>query len=707
MKKYILSLAIAAGLLGSTPTNAQTFREPVNYIGGYLHYNLNLHSADFSALPGYFSCCPKFESGSGSGFSIGGLFEIPLEEKFFLGIRLGYSVLNAELTREEIIGNSLDLRGGTDRVNVKYSIDSKLSAIAIEPQISYNFWDNFTGSLGLKGDIMTTKKFSQSEEIQSPANVVFQENGQRTRAAYADEDIPDAKSFLTFLTLGVSYNFKLESGLLISPEVRYELPLYSLSSVSWKPSALNLGLAARVPLRPSVRETYDSTFVTRDTTIKLVRVLTNSTPQLAGQSTEKSTIEYDDYTLNRTDIFEHYTLETLSLPAPPKVDLTVRGIDAAGSYTDLTQLVIEEVATEESFPLLPQVFFPNGSDKIAGINLISENETASFTTDSLEWDAVKIYADVLNIVGKRMLENPKAKLTITGCNNDTEIESGNLELSENRAKAVKNYLTNTWKIASNRLIIEKRNLPENAANNKRPQGLEENRRVDLSSNNAEILRPITLSEIRRTANPPIVRLISKVETEDRALQNWDITISQQGQTLRRYNGYGYPDSIDWTVEVLPVPMNDSPTKATLIARDTYNQAGEDTETISIEQKTIRRKQVEMLGDKRLDRFSLILFDYDKSDVPERQASLIKEIKSKIQPNSKVVISGFTDLTGDKAYNKRLAKQRAENIMNALGVSNAQTEVISVGGEYELHDNSTPAGRSLSRTVRVVIETPVK
>src|SRR5574344_1915438 len=164
MKKYILSLAIAAGLLGSTPTNAQTFREPVNYIGGYLHYNLNLHSADFSALPGYFSCCPKFESGSGSAFSVGGLFEIPLEEKFFLGIRLGYSVLNAELTREEIIGNSLDMRGGTDRVNVKYSIDSKLSAIAIEPQISYNFWDNFTGSLGLKGDIMTTKKFSQDRK---------------------------------------------------------------------------------------------------------------------------------------------------------------------------------------------------------------------------------------------------------------------------------------------------------------------------------------------------------------------------------------------------------------------------------------------------------------------------------------------------------------------------------------------------------------
>ncbi len=99
MKKYIITIAVLLGfaftsqnVISQNPTTkAETGAlEPYNYLGGYLHYNMNLHSADFRSLPGCFNCSPGFDSGFGNGFSIGGLFEMPIAEKFYLGIRLGY-----------------------------------------------------------------------------------------------------------------------------------------------------------------------------------------------------------------------------------------------------------------------------------------------------------------------------------------------------------------------------------------------------------------------------------------------------------------------------------------------------------------------------------------------------------------------------------------------------------------------------------------
>lgn len=721
MKKYIITIAVLFGFVfapqyvipqNSTSRIESGVLEPYNYLGGYLHYNMNVHSADFSTLPGCFSCSPGFESGFGNGFSIGGLFEMPIAEKFYLGIRLGYSLMNSKLSKEEAIGNALAsgiIGNPTSRINVEYSIDSKLSALALEPQVFYNFYDNFTGALGLKGAFMLTKTFSQKEEILSPNNVIYQENRQTTRSIYSNQEIPDAKSFMTFATIGLAYNLKLESGMLIVPELRYELALYSLTSVAWSPNAINMGVAVKFPMRPSVKPTFDSIFIKRDTNVILAKGFAE--PKITLIDTKQSTkmIEYNDYYLNRTDIMEFYTKEMTNLPAAPVAEITLKGLNYDGTYLAMPELIIEELETEETFPLLPQVFFAKNSADLtkANLNLLTAEQAKSFDEAKINWEALSIYRDMLNIIAKRVKDNPSVTFTITGCNNGVAEEAGNLALSKARAEAIRDYFTDVWNIDDNQIITETRNLPEKPANNLRPQGLEENRRAEISTDNPLVLKPIRLSAIHRSSNPPIVRIIPQVQTTDK-IENWNIVITQDNAIIRTYKGIGKPDSIDWTVEINPVPMLEAPINAKLSAKDSYGQSATDEKAINIQQKTIKKKKIEMLGDKRIDRFSLILFDYDKSEITERQIDIINEIKAKIKRNSFVTITGFTDKTGEASHNRKLALDRAMQVEALLGISDkSRINVKAADTNYELYDNDLPEGRSYSRTVKIVIETPDK
>jgi outer membrane protein OmpA-like peptidoglycan-associated protein len=122
----------------------------------------------------------------------------------------------------------------------------------------------------------------------------------------------------------------------------------------------------------------------------------------------------------------------------------------------------------------------------------------------------------------------------------------------------------------------------------------------------------------------------------------------------------------------------------------------------VDQVTISRKRTEQRGDMEIDRFSLILFDVRSSDISPAGTSIIPVIRDRIQPNSTVTITGYTDRLGDAAYNQQLAENRAATVARTLGTGTAQGV-----GQADLYDSSLPEGRLYTRTVNIVIETPVK
>jgi outer membrane protein OmpA-like peptidoglycan-associated protein len=704
---YLVSI-ISSNLYGNNQ------EKPIFYygIGGGL--GLNLHIADFNKLEGIPSCCPKYTTATGLGWNLSIFGRKEIIEKGDVSVRLGFSYEGAQFVENEFIGNtSVKYVSNLSQIVIKpayvdHYLQSKIYSLFVEPSASYLLFERFWISLGLNISNLVLTKANQYEELTSPDSVVFID-GKTTRNSYSDLDIPKPNIWQIRPSLGASYDFNFLGNGKISPEIHFLFPFQNISNVSWKILQITLGVSVRFPVYPppEIRYYYDTTYV-RDTTVVAVLGLKETRVSMVEPPHSKTEqFEVEDGYLLKTTINESYRKE---IPKLTRLDVGLKAVGKSrdGQIQDNPTLVIEEIETEEMFPLLPYVFFPEGVGDLAktSLEIFSKDKISKFDESKLPWNTLEIYSNLLNIIGKRLKENPGSKITIVGCNSGQGAEAKGLELSKQRATSVRNYFVDVWGIDANRIQIKTQNLPDKPSNPAIPEGVEENQRAEIYSNNIEILRPVKLSEIQRTSNPPIVELFPTVESEA-PVKSWNLNIEQGGQVLRSFAGVDIPDKVIWKVEEEPIPRLEQPVQFNLSAIDVVDQKQSATMSLNIEQKTIRKKREELLGDRKIERFSLILFDFDKAEISPKQKPLLEEIRKKIKPNSKVIIAGFTDKIGEEEYNKDLALRRCLETKKFLGVPDSQIILNPVGSEYLLYDNSTPQGRSYCRTVQITIETPIR
>ncbi|TAL68987.1 MAG: hypothetical protein EPN82_08735 [Bacteroidetes bacterium] len=647
-------------------------QKPLYYIGGYASYNLNLHSADFGKIPPCPNCSEGFTGGSGSGFGVGALFDYELEPNMFIEARLGFSSIGADLSiKNKKIANTTIIRNGNTEVTdviVEHFLDSKIDIISLEPIFKLKFLKGFFGCLGLKAGYMITGKFTQMEKLLSPENSTFKD-GRLIQNDYYNIDIPSKNAFQLFGMLGLGYELPIGRNMYLVPEIKYYSGLVNVAAVNWKANHLQLGASIEFPIYPHIEPPPVKKIEIIDTVKPLPR------PKLAAS--------VDAY-----------------------------GISANGEKQKTPTIIIEETETEEGFPLLPHIFFKEASSDLnsSGLKLLTKSQTNSFIEDSLNWNIMDIYSDLLNIVGYRMKKLTKEKLTITGCNKNLGVEINNQLLSKKRAEAVKEYLVNIWGIKPERINLKDRNLPENPGNNTIVDGQIENQRVELSSTSFDLLKPVYLKEIEKKSNPPIVE-IEPIINSEAELADWNLTIEQSGNILRKYlptdkTKVTAPGKQLWEVEKEPIPKLDSPVEIKLTAKDNIEQTADAKTTLKIEQLTIRKKRYELKEDKRIERFSLIVFDYDKANIKPDHKKILNEIKQRIMANSIVTIEGYADRTGEAAYNKELAMRRCNEVQNILNVNKENLKINPVGSDVLLYNNDLAQGRSYCRTVKIKIETPI-
>lgn len=113
------------------------------------------------------------------------------------------------------------------------------------------------------------------------------------------------------------------------------------------------------------------------------------------------------------------------------------------------------------------------SDGSLKLNLPS---TVTFATDSYTINS-NLYP-ILNAVAQSLVENPELRAVVVGHTDSTGQMAYNQTLSENRAKAVVNYLARNG-VATNRMIAEGRGPNDPIASNDTAAGRAENRRVEI------------------------------------------------------------------------------------------------------------------------------------------------------------------------------------------------------------------------------------
>ncbi|TNE36217.1 hypothetical protein EP342_00725 [bacterium] len=383
-------------------------------------------------------------------------------------------------------------------------------------------------------------------------------------------------------------------------------------------------------------------------------------------------------------------------------------------------LVMEEVLSWDLYPLLNYVFFDIGSSKLPDRYISFDGSGAafksSFSDTTIPGGTMDKYYHVLNIYGFRLNKYPDTKITLIGCNDNTnEGEKGNTELSKARAQTVFDYLKNVWGISPDRMKIEYRNFPDIKSNPKDSMGLAENRRVELICDNWEVTKPVFEKDPKTFPQPVTMKWDMENGIDESIIASRRIEIMKGGQPWKTLKDVGRTESMyqwDWKSEDGKYPKNEDAFTAKLIV---VSKAGKECEsepvTVPVMQVSSEQKLVTQGADTMYENYSLILFKFNSYDAGPLNDKIMKDyVYNRVRPHSVVEVIGHTDVVGLYETNAKLSVNRAKTVYSGInkvsGGKYADLEMRGVGEDEPLYDNNTPEGRFYNRTVQVLIKTPI-
>lgn len=682
-------------------------------LGGFVGGAQSFHSANFGALPGVLSCCASFSGGSSTTYALGILAEFPLRSGLRMEGRLGFTSLSGSFFRDEKIGNEPVLDDGPlprqmrRDVVVRHEFASTIPLFTIEPTLLYSVSDRLNLQGGIRLGIMGSTNFMQREVLTQPEGYVFL-NGSAIRNDFSDA-IPLAVVQQIHAVVGMRYDLVTKNSYSISPELRYSFPFTSISDVDWSVHQLHAGVSVRFGVyRPIEAIIVRDTLYRRDTSTIVRRGILEPRIELAETDTKESTLQRGDTVYVTTTIQEQYRLE---LPAPFDPGLSVQLVAGGGQdqNSDLTRMRIEELDVIENYPMLPQLFFAEGSADLTRTKqrLLSISEMSNFSTASLTRDQIGVYSHLLNIIGQRLALDPTASITVTGYGSNAGPEQGNRELSRARAEAVKSYLTSIWNIDAARIKTRGGLLPDQPANSSTPEGRAENQRIEITASSPTVLEPVEFRDKDLIISPPVIGIGSALRQQE-DVTSWSLVLEQAGRLLYSTKGEGVPQNVAWDASKASTkPRRDDPIVARIRVRNDRGENVEAADTVAVDyvtQQTMRARQEE---GKLVERYSLIVFDFNSAQLNPANQRTMDRVKARIQPDSRVRIVGYADKTGNAEYNRNLARKRCLEVQKVLGLSDDRVTLEPVGSDRLIYENETPEGRSYSRTVQIELVTPIR
>lgn len=378
-----------------------------------------------------------------------------------------------------------------------------------------------------------------------------------------------------------------------------------------------------------------------------------------------------------------------------------------------SDVTIEELTIIDSSPLLNYIFFEAGQSAIPEhYRLLKTQAEAGEFDEKMLRDTMTKYYDVLNIIGKRLVENPEANVELVGCISDKGEEKNNLTLSRARAESVKSYLQYIWNIDPGRLIATARKLPEIPSTGRVQEGIVENQRVEIRSGSPAILDSIKSTYTFEVADSNEITIQPNIKP-GYDLKEWKIEIKGDGTLLKSIQGQGntIPDATFNLVEYGLSKIGAFKTLSTSATLTDITGQTFETDVFKTNVKYITRveSKAQKLEYKVVEKYALILFDFDSSAIKERNKTVIDRVTARIKelPDANVTILGQTDTIGTEDYNVALSVRRAHSVYQTVmdsGLSSPERVTSKGNGPHDPpYDNAGPEGRSFNRTVTITIE----
>ncbi|ROL59660.1 OmpA family protein, partial [Bacteroidetes/Chlorobi group bacterium ChocPot_Mid] len=603
---------------------------------------------------------------------------------------------------------------------IEHKIETNINTIALQPLLKIGLFDNSFLHLGLSVRFLTSTSFEQRETLIEPKDLTF-ENGSKIRMNYGGK-IPKVTSSLAGAVGGINYEFPISKhkDWFISPEVFLE---YNFNNIipdeKWTALTYRMALAVNYRKALEVIERFEQ--YEKIDTVKI------QLPQIASRKfvIGEPKLLYDSVKVKNVLTIKENYFRTDTLYLPPEylmtASLKITALEDNGNEVQSPEIKVEEFLYNKMQPILNYVFFDSNSYELPKrYKILNKEEAKNFTLNkAFTKEELGFYHNILNIIGYKLNQNKDAKITLIGHNNNIGAEKNNLTLSQNRAQKVKDYLTSVWEIQPDRIKVVAHNLPETPSNSRAIEGQEENRRVEIYSDNFRITSSLiardTLLETTfydkddtkmRRLNFGGFRIYTNVSSE-KEINSWQVALVQGRDTLKVFKGTGpVPMYHDWTIknnkfvgEILSKPIN-----VVLTASDVSGNQVNVRESPKVEVKTIAVKRQNRETDTKRDSYSMMLFEFASAKFTEENKDFPNIIRRLLKPDTKVQVIGYSDSFGNDNFNLRLSEQRAQAVAKAINHPNTISK--GVGETILLYSNDTPEGRFYCRTVDIITETPV-
>jgi len=416
--------------------------------------------------------------------------------------------------------------------------------------------------------------------------------------------------------------------------------------------------------------------------------------------------------LNYAFDFEHENIPPIIIKEPEKVEESI--VDASPipknespemELTPGTLNILETVVTQ-TYPLLPYLFFDSLSYVLDEKYL--KNNSIDFDEKNVPKEALSIYYSLLNIIGDRLKKAKDSKIQVIGMTDGKELPelSQRLELATKRAENVKKYLVNSFNLSPHQIEISAKDVPEMLTSISHKEGNEENRRVEITTENYEILKPLIHSRFNENEliNKEIVVLL---QNQDKFI-DWKLELVSNSSIIASISG-GKPDNNLVKIEItdyIREKILDAIQKNLSLKIKITTNSKDNTFTKEYDVIIYKEKNKFELG-----RLNLIVFDYDKYEINKINQDIIaKFVAGSINDNSKVKIVGSTDKLGEKLYNQKLSEDRANEVykyLKKIKPSTNYTEIKGIGFSKLPYDNQLSEGRFYCRTVLIEVTSPIK
>jgi outer membrane protein OmpA-like peptidoglycan-associated protein len=405
------------------------------------------------------------------------------------------------------------------------------------------------------------------------------------------------------------------------------------------------------------------------------------------------------------------------------VRLEAYGVLQDGERVPNVRIVREEVERTTLLPLLPYVFFElNSADLPLRYVQYSPEEARLF--DMREFvtiaangnrSVINAYYNVLNVIGRRLLEHPTLSVEIVGSSSLGE----DMRLADQRASSVIEYLRSRFNLSAHRMRVGSPIRQKSTETDERIA--HEYRRVSIVAT-WEITKPIIVRDTTITITPPGIDF--ELSTSIEPVNEVQLTAWQQDidSPLYSYLDVMVPkQAIRWDLEtdVEHHPTSDMPLSSQVNMVDaSFKKYASNLVKIPVDQYTLHRKKSgKITGGKEIHQYNLILFDRNSEALRPDHERIIDSIVASdgyVLPTSRISVIGYADSTGTKDINDQLSKGRAQSVATRMKqrfsdvVTDSQFADVRGVGSFDvlrLPDGQTlPEGRFYSRTVIITIET---